>query len=147
MSPNDYVDFDSREWESWHWYVLTGYPVASLLGILLIGRLNDGGSMLASSLGSVALVIVLTAFGIVSLPAILRDAEFVHAACERWNPDPRTYVGAAVATPLFLGVFGALVAGVALGLALAILAFLVSTIAVCVVYLFNRHEAIGLFAR
>lgn len=147
MEIDDYADFDSTELESWHWYVLIGYPALSLLGIVMLGQFTDGGSVLASSLGSVALLIVLSAFGLVSLPAINRDTAFVRAESEEWDPDPRTYVGAAVAIPLSLGLLGGVAAGFGLALALLILTFLVTTVGVCVVYLYNRHQTIGLLSR
>lgn len=147
MTIGDYADFDSIESESWHWYVLVGYPALSLLGIVSLGRLTDGGSVLASSLGSVALLIVLTAVGVVTLPALARDAEFVRREADEWAPDRRTYVGAAAAAPLLLGVLAGLTAGFGVALALTILAFLASTVAVCVAYLYNRHRAIGLLTR
>lgn len=147
MKLDEYLDFDLQELESWHWHVLVGYPVLSLLGIVSLGQLTNGGSVLASSIGSIALLIVLTAFGLVSLPALHRDIEFIQNECDDWQPDPRAYVGAAVATPLIFGVLGGLAAGFGLALAMIILTFLVSTIAVCVVYLFHRHRTVGLRTR
>lgn len=147
MTPGDFAGFDSLESEPWHWYVLIGYPVLSLFGIVALGRLTDGGSVLASSLGSVALLIILTALGAVTLPAIWRDVEFVRSASDEWCPDHHLYVGTAVGIPLLLGVIGGLSAGLSVAIALVVLAFLVSTIAVCLVYLYNRSRAIGLTAR
>ena len=138
---------DSTDRAPWYWYVLIGYPALSLLGIVSMARLTGGGSVLASSLGSIALLIVVAAAGAVTLPAIWRDVEFVAAETDAWTPDRQIYVGAAVAAPLFLGLLSGLAAGFGVALAIALVAFLLSTISVCVAYLYNRHRAIGLLAR
>lgn len=145
MELDDYANSDSIKSESWHWYVLVGYPAVSLLGIVSLGRLT--GSVLNLSLGSVALLIILTAFGLVSLPALRADIAFVRAESDEWQPEPQTYVDAALAAPLLLGVLGALAVGFDLALAMILFSFPIATIAVCVVYLYNRHQAIGLLTR
>ncbi|WP_207588192.1 hypothetical protein [Halomontanus rarus] len=130
----------------WHWYVLLGYPTVSLLGILSIGRLT-GGSVIGSSAGSVALVIVMTAFGLVSLPAIWRDVEFVREDCTGWMPEEHVYVGPPVAAPLALGLLGGLTGGLGVAIAFAVFAFLVSSITASLAYLYNRHRRIGVLTR
>lgn len=147
MPPGDRAAVDSLVGLPWYWYVLIGYPTLSLLGIVSLARLTDGGSVLASSLGSVALLIVITAAGAVTLPAIWRDADFVATRTDGWTPDREIYVGAAVAAPLLLGVLSGLAAGFGIALAIAIVAFLLATVTVCVVYLYNRHRTVGLLTR
>lgn len=146
VDDTDPIDRSSRSWD-WHWYVLLGYPVASVLAIVSLGRLTAGGSVLSSGLGSAALVILITALGIVSLPALWRDAEFVRREASEWRPDRETYVGAAVLVPLSLAVLGGLAAGFGIALAIAVVAFLGATIAVCAAYLYNRQRTIGLLHR
>lgn len=147
MSIDDLADVDSAPLTDWHWYVLVGYPVLSILGIVSLGQLTGGGSIFASSLGSVALLIVMTAYGAVTLPAIWFDTEFVRGVTDDWDPDPEIYVGAAAGVPLFLGLLVALTAGLGAAIAISVFAFLVSTVAVCVAYLYNRHRTIGLLTR
>ncbi|WP_049988993.1 hypothetical protein [Natrinema salifodinae] len=146
MSRGELSLVDSTD-RPWYWYVLIGYPVLSLLGIVALARLTGGGSVLASGLGSVALLIVVTASGAVTLPALWRDVEFVATETDAWSPDRQLYVGAAIAAPLLLGVLSGLAAGFGIALAIAIVAFLLSTVTVCVAYLYNRHRTIGLLAR
>lgn len=147
MAPIDFAVGDSTDNVPWHWYVLISYPVLSLLGIILLARLTGGGSVLASSLGSIALLIVITAVGAVSLPALWRDAEFVTSETDAWRPDRQIYVGAAVTPSLLLGVLSGLAAGFAFAVAITVLSFLLSTVAVCVAYLYNRHRTIGVATR
>ncbi|MGQ3411982.1 hypothetical protein ACT4ML_06930 [Natrinema sp. LN54] len=147
MSRGDLTAIDPTDRAPWYWYVLIGYPALSLLGIVSLARLTGGGSVVASSLGSVALLIVVTATGAVTLPAIWRDVEYVASETDSWAPDRKIYVGAAVAAPLLLGVLSGLAAGFGIAIAIAIVAFLLSTVAVCIAYLYNRHRAIGLLNR
>ncbi|QCS43468.1 hypothetical protein [Natrinema versiforme] len=147
MSRGDLTAIDPTGRAPWYWYVLIGYPALSLLGIVSLARLTGGGSVVASSLGSVALLIVVTATGAVTLPAIWRDVEYVASETDSWAPDRKIYVGAAVAAPLLLGVLSGLAAGFGIAIAIAIVAFLLSTVAVCIAYLYNRHRAIGLLNR
>lgn len=147
MTPGDLATFDAPELESWQWYVLVGYPVLSLFGVVALGQLTDGGSILASGMGSIALLILLTAIGVVSLPAIWRDSEFVRAETDEWDPDHRLYAGAAAGVPLFVGVLVGLGGGLGVAIALTVLTFLVSTVTACVAYLYNRHRAVGLTTR
>ncbi|WP_246999102.1 hypothetical protein [Halosolutus gelatinilyticus] len=147
MSRGELPSIDSIDRYPWYWYVLIGYPALSLLGIVSLARLTGGGSVLASSLGGVALLIVITAAGAVTLPAIWRDVEFVATETDDWTPDREIYVGTAVAAPLLLAVLSGLAAGFGVALAIAIVAFLLSTVTVCVVYLYNRHRTIGLLTR
>ncbi|WP_222919788.1 hypothetical protein [Natrinema sp. SYSU A 869] len=147
MSRGDLTAVDPTDRAPWYWYVLIGYPVLSLLGIVSLARLTGGGSVLASSLGSVALLIAIAAAGAVTLPAIWRDVEFVADETDTWSPDRQIYVGAAVAAPLLLGVLSGLAAGFGIAIAIAVFAFLLSTVAVCIAYLYNRHRAIGLLTR
>lgn len=141
------MSLNSIDRAPWYWYVLIGYPALSLLGIVSLARLTGGGSVLHSSLGGVALLIVIAAAGAVTLPAIWRDVEFVAAKTDDWRPDREIYVGAAVAAPLFLGLLSGLAAGFGIALAIALVAFLLSTVSVCVAYLYNRHRTVGLMAR
>lgn len=147
MSRGDLISADSTDRAPWYWYVLIGYPALSLLGIISLARLTGGGSVLASSLGSVALLIVVAAGGAVTLPAIWRDVEFVETETNAWAPDRQIYVGAAVAAPLVLGLLSGLAAGFGVAIAIALVAFLLSTVSVCVAYLYNRHRTVGLMAR
>ncbi|EMA36834.1 hypothetical protein [Halobiforma nitratireducens] len=147
MSLDDLAPLDSTGRAPWYWYVLIGYPAVSLLGIVSLARLTNGGGVVASSLGSIALLTVITAGGAVSLPAIWRDAEVVAADADDWVPDRETYVGAAIVAPLLLGILSGLAAGFSIGIAIAVVAFLLSTVTVCLVYLYNRHRAIGLLTR
>lgn len=147
MSRGDLTAVDPSDRAPWYWYVLIGYPVLSLLGIVSLARLTDGGSVLASSLGSIALLIVVAAAGAVTLPAIWRDVEFVTSESDRWTPDRQIYVGAAVVAPMLLGVLTGLVAGFGMAIAIAVFTFLLSTVAVCIAYLYNRHRTIGLLTR
>lgn len=147
MSRGDLIPVDSTDRSPWYWYVLIGYPALSLLGIVSLARLTGGGSVLASGLGSVALLIVVAAAGAVTLPAIWRDVEFVESETDAWTPDRQIYVGAAVAAPLFLGLLSGLAAGFGVALAIALVAFLLSTVSVCVAYLYNRYRTVGLTAR
>lgn len=147
MSRGDHTAVDSTDRAPWFWYVLIGYPVLSLFGIVSLARLTGGGSVLASSLGSVALLIVVAAAGAVTLPAIWRDIEFVAGETDAWAPDREIYVGAAVAAPLLLGVLSGLAAGFGIAIAIALFVFLFSTVAVCIAYLYNRHRTIGLLTR
>ena len=147
MTRGDLVPFDSTDRAPWYWYVLIGYPVLSLFGIVALARLTGGGSVLATGFGSVALLIVVAAAGAVTLPAIWRDVEFVAAETDAWRPDRQIYVGAAVVAPLVLGLLSGLAAGFGIAIAIALVAFLLSTVAVCVAYLYNRHRTIGLLTR
>lgn len=147
MSRGDLAVVDPTDRAPWYWYVLIGYPVLSLLGIVSLARLTGGGSVLATGLGSVALLIVVAVGGAATLPALWRDAEFVATETESWLPDREIYVGAAVATPLLLGVLSGLAAGFGIAIAIAVVAFLLSTVAVCLAYLYNRHREIGLLTR
>ncbi|WP_090621592.1 hypothetical protein [Natrinema salaciae] len=147
MSRDELAAVDPTDRAPWYWYVLIGYPILSLLGIVSLARLTGGGSVVASSLGSVALLIVVTAVGALTLPSIWRDVEFATDEAEAWTPDREIYVGAAVAAPLVLGVLSGLAAGFGIAIAVTVFAFLLSTVAVCVAYLYNRHRAIGLLAR
>ncbi|MFC6767334.1 hypothetical protein [Natrinema soli] len=147
MSRGDFAAVDPTDRAPWYWYVLIGYPVLSLLGIVSLARLTGGGSVLATGVGSIALLIVVTAAGAVTLPAIWRDVEFVTATTDSWTPDRQLYVGAAVAVPLVFGVLAGLAAGFGIAIAIAIVAFLVSTVTVCLAYLYNRHREIGLLTR
>ena len=147
MSRDERLSVDSIDRLPWYWYVLVGYPAVSLLGIVSLARLTGGGSVLASSVGSVALVILITVAGAIALPAIWRDADFVETETDDWTPDRETYVGAAVVAPLALAVLSGLAAGFGIALAVAVVAFLLSTVAVCVAYLYNRHRTIGLLTR
>ncbi|WP_408959285.1 hypothetical protein [Natrinema sp. 74] len=147
MSRSDFAPVNPTDRAPWYWYVLIGYPVLSLLGIVSLARLTGGGSVLATGLGSVALLIVVAVGGAVTLPALWRDVEFVATETDSWTPDREIYVGAAVATPLLLGILSGLVAGFGIAIAIAVVAFLLSTVAVCLAYLYNRHREIGLLAR
>lgn len=147
MAPTDFAVGDLTDNVPWYWYVLISYPVLSLLGIVSLARLTSGGSVLASSLGSIVLLIVITAVGTVSLPALWQDAEFVTSETDVWRPNRKIYVGAAVAPSLLLGVLSSLAAGFAFAVAITILTFLLSTVAVCVAYLYNRYRTIGISAR
>lgn len=147
MTLDDYTDVDSVDLEAWHWYALIGYPVVSLLGIVSLGQLTGGGSVLATGIGSIALLIALTAFAVVSLPALWRDAEFARAASDDWTPNREIYVGGAAGAPLLLGALGGLAGGFGVAVALTVFAFLVSTVVACVAYLYNRHREIGLTSR
>lgn len=138
---------DSTARAPWYWYVLIGYPVLSLFGIVSLARLTRGGSVLASSMGSIGLLILVAAAGALTLPAIWRDVEVVATESDTWNPDRQIYVGAAVVAPLVLAVLSGLVAGLGIAIATAIVTFLLSTVAVCVTYLYNRHRTIGLLTR
>lgn len=147
MSRDDHTAIDLSDRAPWYWYVLIGYPVLSLLGIVSLAHLTGGGSVLASSIGSIALLIVVAVVGAISLPAIWRDAEFAAKKTDSWTPDRQIYVGAAVAVPLLLGVLSGLAAGFGIAIAIAVFTFLLSTVAVCLTYLYNRHRAIGLLTR
>ncbi|MDF9745401.1 hypothetical protein [Natrinema salsiterrestre] len=138
---------DSTDRAPWYWYVLIGYPVLSLFGIVSLARLTRGGSVLASSMGSIGLLILVAAAGALVLPAIWRDVEFVATESDTWRPDRQVYVGAAIAAPLALGVLAGLVAGFGIAIAAAVFTFLLSTVTVCVTYLYNRHREIGLLRR
>lgn len=147
MSRGDLPAIDSTDLAPWYWYILIGYPVLSLLGIISLARLTGGGSVLASSVGSIALLIVIVAASAITLPAIWRDAEFVATETDAWDPDRQIYVGAAVAVPLLLGVLSGLAAGFGIAIAITVLGFLLSTVTVCSAYLYNRHRSVGLLAR
>lgn len=147
MAPTDIPILDSNDHTPWHWYVLVGYPALSLLGIVSLARLTGGGSVVASSLGSVALLIIITAVGAVSLPALWRDIEFVTSETDSWRPDQQIYVGAAVVAPLLLGLLSGLAAGFGFAVATTVFTFILSTVSVCVAYLYNRHRTIGLLTR
>ncbi|MCU4741677.1 hypothetical protein OB955_17235 [Halobacteria archaeon AArc-m2/3/4] len=131
---------------SWHWYVLLGYPTLSVLGVLSIGRLT-GGSLVASSAGSVALVIVMTAVGLVSLPAIWRDVAFVREDCAGWMPEEHVYVGPPIVATVGFGLLGGLTGGLGVAIAFAVFAFLVSSVTASLAYLYNRHRTIGVLTR
>lgn len=147
MSRRDRLSVDSIDRLPWYWYVLVAYPAVSLLGIVSLARLTGGRSVLASSVGSVALVVVITTAGAATLPAIWRDADFVATETDDWTPDRESYVGAAIVAPLALGVLSGLAAGFGIAIAIAVVTFLLSTVAVCVAYLYNRHRTIGLLTR
>ncbi|WP_254763294.1 hypothetical protein [Natrinema marinum] len=147
MSRGEFSAVDPSDRTPWYWYVLIGYPVLSLLGIVSLARLTGGGSVLATGLGSVALLIVVAVGGAVTLPALWRDVEFVATETDSWTPDREIYVGAAVAAPLLLGALSGLAAGFGIAIAIAVVAFLLSTVAVCLTYLYNRHQEIGLLTR
>ncbi|QLG50358.1 hypothetical protein [Natrinema halophilum] len=147
MTRGDLAAVDSTDRAPWYWYVLIGYPVLSLLGIVALARLTGGGSVLATGFGSIALLIIVTAVGAVTLPAIWRDVDFVVTETESWRPDREIYVGAAVAAPLLLGVLSGLVAGFGIAIAIVVVAFMLSTVTVCLTYLYNRHREVGLLTR
>lgn len=147
MSAGAYDAADSIVPRSWSWYVLISYPIVSLLGIVSIARLTAVGSVLASSLGSLALVVLVAVLGVVSLPAIRRDVAFVRARETEWEPTWREYVGAGIAPPLGVSILGALVAGLGVAVALLIGTFVVSTITVSIAYLYNRHRHVGLLIK
>ncbi|WP_254528351.1 hypothetical protein [Natrinema gelatinilyticum] len=147
MSRTDLTAIDPTDRAPWYWYVLIGYPVLSLLGIVSLARLTGGGSVLATGFGSVALLIVVTAVGAVTLPAIWHDVDVVADEIDSWNPDREIYVGAAIAAPLILGVLSGLAAGFGIAIAMTVVAFLLSSLTVCLAYLYNRHREIGLLTR
>lgn len=147
MEPGELIPADATDYAPWHWYVLVGYPALNLLGVVSMTSLTGGGSIIASSLATVTLLIVLTAAGALTIPAIWRDIEFVRTETDGWTPDRDVYVGSAIAVPLGLGLLSGLVAGFGVAIAMTIVTFLLSTVTVCVVYLFNRHRTIGLLAR
>lgn len=147
MALGEIIPADATDYAPWHWYVLVGYPALNLLGIVSITSLTNGGSIIASSLATVTLLIVLTAAGALTIPAIWRDIDFVRTETDAWTPDRDVYVGSAMAVPLGLGLLSGLAAGFSVAIAITIVTFLLSTVTVCVVYLFNRHRTIGLLAR
>ncbi|WP_226005631.1 hypothetical protein [Natrinema salinisoli] len=147
MARGSLTAVDSTDRAPWYWYVLIGYPVLSLFGIVSLARLTRGGSVLASSLGSIGLLILVAAAGALVLPAIWRDGEFVATESDTWRPDRQVYVGAAIAAPLALGVLAGLVGGFGIAIATAVFTFLLSSVTVCVTYLYNRHREIGLLYR
>ncbi|WP_247730211.1 hypothetical protein [Halovivax limisalsi] len=147
MAPGDLAPTDASAADRWYWYVLIAYPALNLLGIVAIARLAGGGSILASSLASLTILILVTAAGVVAIPALWRDIEFVTRETEAWTPDRDVYVGSAIAVPAGLGLLSGLLAGVGVAIAIALVAFLLATVTVCVVYLFNRHRTVGLATR
>lgn len=147
MARGSLTAVDSTDRAPWYWYVLIGYPVLSLFGIVSLARLTRGGSVLASSMGSIGLLILVAAAGALVLPAIWRDVEFVATESDTWSPDRQVYVGAAIAAPLALGVLAGLVGGFGIAIATAVFTFLLSSVTVCVTYLYNRQREIGLLYR
>lgn len=131
-----------------NWYVLAGYLAFGILGIIYFlvilqqGFGDSAGSNAAGLFGGVV-VLGLSLGGLVIYPALFKDAAYVNDTRRRWSPQWWYYLLGGLGTPLAIYFILAFGMPGTLAFAGAMMTHAVSATVVSAVYLYRRHQYLG----
>jgi hypothetical protein len=129
----------------WYWLGLFGYLAACLLGVgVVLGLFLLDVSPLAIGLVAVGVTAVLALASLVTLPALALDGRALAADADAgWEPRWWRYLLGAGLLPVVAFVGSDLLVGVRLATLVAGLGLIAGTALASIVYLFTRHERVG----
>ncbi len=126
-----------------YWYVLVAYLLAvgfGIAGVLAIVGMTNKLTII--SVGVIAILVVLCALSLTTFPALYRDATFLRNA-GKWEPTWWLYAVGGGVTPVLSYFTGGALFDPRINLFLSVLSWLGSVTSMCAVYLYRRHNAVG----
>jgi len=125
-----------------HWYLPVGYiALAILIGATMVYASVQTGSAAAAGAGAAIFLFVLSAGGLITYPALFKDAAYLRGT-SNWQVKWWRYIGGGLLTPVV--VYGALM-GVEVSNAgtLAIFSHGATALIANAHYLYRRHQIVG----
>lgn len=139
------ASFQTTQPGEWYWLGLFGYLMTCLLGVgLVLGLFVTDVSPLGIGLVAVGVTILLALGSLLALPTLALDGRALAAdstAC--WHPRWWRYLLGAGALPVLAFVGSDLLVGVRLATLVAGLGLIAGTCLASAVYLYTRHERVG----
>ncbi|MFC5366033.1 hypothetical protein [Salinirubrum litoreum] len=137
--------FQTTRSGEWYWLGLFGYLLACLLGLgFVLGLFFLDVSPLGIGLVAVGVTILLTLASLLALPTLALDGRALAAdATAAWHPKWWRYLLGAGALPALAFVGSDLLVSVRLATLVAGLGLIVGTCLASGVYLYTRHERVG----
>jgi hypothetical protein len=129
----------------WYWLGLFGYLLTCLLGVgLVLGLFVTDVSPLGIGLVAVGVTVLLALASLLALPTLALDGRALAAdPTVGWHPKWWRYLLGAALLPVLAFVGADLLVGVRLATLVAGLGLITSTCLASVVYLYTRHERVG----
>lgn len=123
------------------------HVVATIASIALFGYLAATSSSQAD-IYTASTIGVLVLFGLpllslATIPALFKDSTYLRETSRRWQPQWWYYIGGGLAPAVVFFIASDLLGGGVGGIALGLLGLLVGTVAMNAVYLYRRHQNIG----
>lgn len=137
--------FPTEQPGEWYWLGLFGYLVTCLLGIgLVLGLFVTDVSPLGIGLVAVGVTTLLTLASLVALPTLALDGRALASdSTTDWRPKWWRYLLGASLLPVLAFVGSDLLVGVRLATLVAGLGLIAGTSLASAVYLYTRHERVG----
>jgi hypothetical protein len=137
--------FHTAQSGEWYWLGLFGYLLACLLGVgLVLGLFVTDTSPLGIGLVAVGVTVILVLASLLALPTLALDGRALAAdSTAGWHPKWWRYLLGAGVLPVLAFVGSDLLVGVRLATLVAGLGLIVSTCVASAVYLYTRHERVG----
>lgn len=133
-----------------YWYVLAGYGVLAIIELLLILYLilqaatgASQQSIMAWGATVVLWYFVLSLAGLITYPALFKDAAYLRGVGSYWNPEWWRYLLIGIGPPIALVFVGTVLTSSMEAFAWAAASHGLSAGAMCVLYLYRRHEHYG----
>jgi len=134
---------DARYWLTSAAYVAIGILILFGLAVMF---LQNRGSPNATNMVSAALgswVLVYSLLGVVTYPAIFKDASYHRSNRGYWNPKWWHYIGVGLGIPALVVLTAAALQSSTIGLAVAILVHGLTAGVANAWYLYRRHDIVG----
>ncbi|WP_435359308.1 hypothetical protein [Haloarchaeobius sp. DFWS5] len=128
-----------------YWYTLAGHAAGTILAAAYIAWVLSGSPN--SSVAGMFSGVIMLGLAVVSLsiyPALFKDSAYLRGTRARWKPEWWKYMAGGLGAPLVVYFAGkAAIWGADVAFAFAVFAFVASSFAVSVSYLYNRHQYVG----
>lgn len=138
----------SRGLDARYWLTSAGYvAVGILLALLtLVTVLQTRGSANYNAIVGSSIAIYLFVYslaGLLTYPAIFKDASYLRTNRGYWNPKWWQYIGAGLGIPVLIVVGSSVFQAATLGGVFAIIVHALSAAVVNALYLYRRHDIVG----
>lgn len=126
-----------------YWYYLAGYLAIATLGIVYTVWTFLRAPAASTAFGAGIFLAFLALGSVVTFPTLFLDSAYIRGARYRWKPRWWLYLGVGSITPIVVYFVVKTAFSSDAGVAGLALALLLSTYAMSAVYLYNRHDKVG----
>jgi hypothetical protein len=131
-----------------NWYLIAAYVASSIIGVGFIAWSTYRVGAMGGTIAIVVVIIGLSAFALVTLPALFRDSAYLRGTAAGWNPKWWLYTSGPVMTTVLIYVLVE-AAGIKIGTTevsgefISLFIFPVATTVSNAYYLYQRHRYVG----